>query len=334
MNMSKSNSIQAVLIGAGPLGINIYKYALQRQDIRIAQVIDIDPTLKGRDMGEHSGGKVSGVVIHDKLDKSNPVEVAILATVSDLPRIGPQIISLVEDGLPVVSTCEELFYPWDSNKEWSSTIDRAAKDKQVAVVGTGVNPGFLMDTLPAMLSAVCNHVERIEVRRYQDAQFRRIPFQKKIGAGLTFEEFEKRKNEGSLRHVGLSESMYFIASQLGWHLEKTEDKIEPVISERTLQTESLLIVSGNVAGVRQTGRAWVNGEEKIRLIFQASVGEPDSYDEIEIFGTPHIRSRIMGGVNGDVATCSIILNACHSILKATPGLRTMADIPMISSKGV
>jgi len=285
-------------------------------------------------MGEHSGLGKSGVIISDQLDKNNQVDVAILATVSDLPRIGPQIISLVEAGLPVVSTCEELFYPWDSNKEWSETIDRAAKDRQVAVIGTGVNPGFLMDTLPATLSAVCNHVERIEVRRYQDAQFRRIPFQKKIGAGLSFEEFERRKNEGSLRHVGLSESMHFIASQLGWHLERTEDKIEPVIADRTIQTESLMILSGQVTGVRQTGKAWVNGEEKIRLIFQASVGEPDSYDEIEIFGTPHIRSRIMGGVNGDVATCSIILNACHSIMKAMPGLRTMADIPMISSKGV
>ena len=332
--MSKNSPIYAVLVGAGPLGINLYKYANQRHDILISQVIDIDPSLKGRDMGEHAGLGKSGVIISDQLDKNNQVDVAILATVSDLPRIGPQIISLVEAGLPVVSTCEELFYPWDSNKEWSETIDRAAKDKQVAVVGTGVNPGFLMDTLPAMLSAVCNHVDRIEVRRYQDAQFRRVPFQKKIGAGLSFEEFERRKNEGSLRHVGLSESMHFIAHQLGWHLERTEDKIEPVIADRTIQTESLMILSGQVTGVRQTGKAWVKGEEKIRLIFQASVGEPDSYDEIEIFGTPHIRSRIMGGVNGDVATCSIILNACHSIRKAMPGLRTMADIPMISSKGV
>jgi 4-hydroxy-tetrahydrodipicolinate reductase len=332
--MSKNSPIYAALVGAGPLGINLYKYAKQRHDILISQVIDIDPSLKGHDMGEHSGLGKSGVIISDQLDKNNQVDVAILATVSDLPRIGPQIISLVEAGLPVVSTCEELFYPWDSNKEWSEAIDRAAKDRQVAVVGTGVNPGFLMDTLPATLSALCNHVERIEVRRYQDAQFRRIPFQKKIGAGLSFEEFERRKNEGSLRHVGLSESMHFIASQLGWHLERTEDKVEPVIADRTIQTESLKILSGQVTGVRQTGKAWVNGEEKIRLIFQASVGEPDSYDEIEIFGTPHIRSRIMGGVNGDVATCSIILNACHSIMKAMPGLRTMADIPMISSKGV
>ncbi len=331
--MSSQYPIHAVLVGAGPLGINIYRYALQRKDILVTKVIDIDPTLLGKDMGIHSDQEETGVKISDKLSDPGEIKVAILATVSDLPRIGPQLLSLIESGLSVVSTCEELFYPWDNSREWSEIIDRAAKDKGVAVLGTGVNPGFLMDALPSMLTGLCNKVDRVEVRRYQDAQFRRIPFQKKIGAGLSIEEFEKRKNEGSLRHVGLTESMNFIAKQLGWVLEKTEDKVEAVISERTIQTEAMTIISGMAAGVRQTGRGWVNGEEKIKLSFQASVGEEDSFDEIEIFGTPHIRSRIMGGVNGDVATCSIVLNACKSILNAVPGLRTMADVPMISSIG-
>lgn len=326
--------IHAALIGAGPLGINIYRHALKRQDIIITQVVDIDPSLKGKDMGEHAGLDATGVLITDALDSGSKADVAILATVSDLPRIGPQLLSLINAGLSVVSTCEELFYPWDSSTEWSKTIDTAAMDKGVAVLGTGVNPGFLMDALPAMLTGVCNQVDKVEVRRYQDAQFRRIPFQKKIGAGLTYEEFERRKNEGTLRHVGLSESMHFLARQLGWTLEKTEDRIEPVIADRTIKSEAMTILSGQVAGVRQTGIGWVKGEERIKLSFQASVGEPDSYDEIEIFGTPHIRSRIMKGVHGDIATCAIILNACKSILKAAPGLRTMADIPMITSVGV
>lgn len=331
--MSTIPPIRAVLVGAGPLGINIYKYALQRSDIDITQVIDIDPILRGKDMGEHAGLEKTEVQISDQLAAGVHADVAILATVSDLPRIGPQILSLVEAGLHVVSTCEELFYPWESNRDWSETIDRAARDKGVAVIGTGVNPGFLMDALPSMLTGVCHHVERLEVRRYQDAQFRRIPFQKKIGAGLSFDEFEHRKNEGSLRHVGLTESMHFIANQLGWTIERTEDKVEPVISDRTLQTEAMTIISGQVAGVRQTGRAWVNGEEKIKLTFQAAIGQQEAYDEIEIFGMPHIRSRIMGGVHGDVATCSIILNACRSVMKAMPGMRTMADVPMISGIG-
>lgn len=331
--MSTSLPIHAVLIGAGPLGVNLYRHALKRNDILITHIVDIDPSLRGRDMGEYSGVGVTGVLIQDSLEGLKSVEVAILATVSDLPRIGPQLLSLVEAGLPVVSTCEELFYSWESSREWSERIDKAARDKGVAILGTGVNPGFLMDALPVMLTGICNQVDKVEVRRYQDAQFRRIPFQKKIGAGLTFDEFENRKQEGTLRHVGLTESMQFISRQLKWNLEKTEDRIEPVIADRTIASESMTIHSGHVSGLRQMGIGWVNGEEKIKLVFQASVGEPDSYDEIEIFGEPHIRSRIMKGVHGDLATCAIILNACRSILKASPGLRTMADIPMISSTG-
>ena len=331
--MSSNTPIRAALIGAGPLGINIYKYSLTRNDIVITHVIDIEPSLAGIDMGSHCNLDPAEILISDQISSIKEVDVAILATVSDLPRIGPQLLSLIEAGLPVVSTCEEMFFPWSTSSEWSETIDRAAKDKGVAVLGTGVNPGFLMDALPMMLSGVCHHVDRVEVRRYQDAQFRRIPFQKKIGAGLTYEEFEKRKNEGSLRHVGLTESMQFIARQLGWTLEKTEDKIEPVVAHRSITTESLQIISGQVAGIRQTGIGYVNGEEKIKLSFQAAVAEPESYDEVEIFGEPHIRSRIIGGVHGDMATCSIILNACKSVLVAMPGLRTMADVPMITSVG-
>lgn len=332
--MSTSSPIHVALIGAGPMGINIYKLSLQRKDILITHVVDIDPSLNGKDMGQHADLDATGVMITNQYDQLDNVQVTILATVSDLPRIGPQLIDLINAGLPVVSTCEELFYSWETAKEWSETIDLAAKDKGVAVLGTGVNPGFLMDALPAMFTGLCNEVERIEVRRYQDAQFRRVPFQKKIGAGLSLEEFEKRKNDGSLRHVGLTESMHFIARQLSWKLDNTIETIEPVIAHRNIETSALNIVSGQASGVRQTGTGIVNGEEKIKLAFQATVGEPEPYDEIEIYGTPHIRSRIMKGIHGDIATCAIILNACKSILNAKPGLRTMADIPMITSTGV
>src|SRR5688572_10294040 len=140
-----TNPIRAVLVGAGPLGINIYKYALTRKDIIISHVVDIDTSLSGKDMGTHSGQDPTNVMISGNTFDINDVDVAILATVSDLPRIGPQILSLIELNLPVVSTCEELFFPWGTSHDWSESIDRAAKDKGVAVLGTGVNPGFLMD---------------------------------------------------------------------------------------------------------------------------------------------------------------------------------------------
>ena len=68
-------------------------------------------------------------------------------------------------------------------------IDALATRARVAVLGTGVNPGFVMDALPIALTGVCESVTAIEVDRVQDARIRRLPFQQKIGAGLTREEF-------------------------------------------------------------------------------------------------------------------------------------------------
>ena len=326
--------VNIVQIGMGPLGVKVYRMASERKSEAIVAAVDINPDLIGNDVGEYSGLGAAGISVVSSIRESmnsNP-QVAVLTTVSDMQRITPQILEIVKHGIPVVSTCEELSYPWDEAPELARQIDEAAKAANVAVLGTGVNPGFLMDSLPAMLTGVCSHVEKVEVLRYQDAQYRRIPFQQKIGAGLTPDQYEAKKATGTLRHVGLTESMQFIASQVGWDLDRTEDILSPVIAEQEIRTDAMTIPPGNASGVRQVGSGYVNGVEKIRLVFQAAVGEPESYDEIRITGTPDIRSRISGGVNGDIATCAITLNAVHTILNAKPGLRTMGDVGLVSCR--
>lgn len=328
--------INVIQLGMGPLGVKMTQFIRQRQGIRTVAAVDPDPEKVGQDIGEMSGDGTYGVTIRPKLKEALakmmvPPDVALITTVSDMMRITPQIEACAEAGLPVVSTCEELFYPWDTAPDLARRIDEAAKAHEVAVIGTGVNPGFLMDTLPAQLTAVCQRVEKIEVHRVQDASKRRIPFQKKIGAGLSPEAFEAKKIDGSLRHVGLTESMQFIARQLGWALDKTEDIIEPVILDEEREFPDVIVPRGYAAGVLQTGNGYVGDELKIKLIFRAAVGEPASYDEIIVHGEPNLRSRIDGGVNGDVATCAISVNACKTVLSATPGLHTMATLPMVSN---
>lgn len=329
------SNIKILQIGMGPLGIKMYQMAASRTAETVVGAVDINPDMVGTDLGEYCGREHVGIPISgslkDALDRCQP-DIVILTTVSDMDRITPQILEVVEAGIPVVSTCEELSHAWDEAPELAMKIDQAAKQYEVAVLGTGVNPGFLMDSLPSMLSGVCSHVERVEVDRYQDAQFRRIPFQKKIGAGLTIEQYEAKKAAGTLRHVGLTESMQFIANQLGWKLDRTEDILTPVIVQQLIETDAMTIQPGNASGVRQVGLGYVNGEERIRLTFQAAVGERESYDEVKIIGTPNITSRIMGGVNGDIATCAITLNAAHSVIAAQPGLRSMGDVPMVSCR--
>jgi len=295
--------------------------------------VDINPKLIGLDLGSITDRSINGVIIKSSINEISNLEdadVAILTTSSSFSGIAEQVLNVLEFGIPIVSTCEELTYPWKHDIALAKAIDQKAKAKNVAVVSTGVNPGFLMDTLPAMLTGVCNRVDEIEVNRIQDAQTRRLPFQKKIGAGLSLDAFENKKQAGTLRHVGLTESMEFIANAVGWKLEKTEDIISPIIAEQRIETPQMHIESGMAMGVRQVGRGFCKGEERIKLVFEAAVGLGTSYDEIKIKGQPNINSRIDGGIHGDIATCSIVLNTLPNILNCSPGLKTMGDISLVS----
>lgn len=327
------SDIKVLQIGMGPLGIKIAEFIKQRSSIRTVGAVDKNPQLINKSLKDLSDSLDSNIKISNSISETLGTEkpdVAILTTVSNLEKIAVQIEEIVSYGIPVVSTCEELSYSWDTNPSLSEKMDLHAKEHNVAIIGTGVNPGFLMDALPSFLTSICQRVDSIKISRFQDASFRRIPFQQKIGAGLTLEEFDLKKTNGTLRHVGLTESIQFIAHQLGWSLSKTTDHISPVLAKEAYQNQHLTIKKGNATGVRQIGSGYVNDELKIELIFQAAVGEESSYDEIEITGSPNIKSKIDGGVNGDIATCAISVNAAKSIIQSKPGLRSMADMPMPS----
>ncbi len=327
------NKMKVIQIGLGSLGQKITQFIVQRKSLEIIGAIDVSPEIIDRDLGELCGLDNMDIKIQSSIGeclKGAKPDAIILTTVSTMEKIAPQIEEIVSYGIPVISTCEELSYPWNTSLSLSERIDKAARANQVAVLGTGVNPGFLMDSLPTFLTSVCQDVQRITVHRIQNAAFRRIPFQRKIGAGLTSEQFENKKKEGSLRHVGLTESIQLIASRMGWKLSKTEDILVPVIADREIITDAMRIPVGYAAGVQQIGKGYVGNDDKIILVFRASVGEPNPQDSIEIKGTPTIRSTIEGGVHGDVATCAITINALKQIITTQPGLRTMADISMVS----
>ena len=112
------------------------------------------------------------------------------------------------------------------------------------MLGTGVNPGFTMDALPITLTGVCERVDAIRVDRIQDARVRRLPFQQKIGAGLTREQFKRKVDDGSVRHVGLAESISMIADAMGWKLDKITDEIQPKIAIETVASEFLAVDAG------------------------------------------------------------------------------------------
>jgi 4-hydroxy-tetrahydrodipicolinate reductase len=265
--------------------------------------------------------------------KETKPDVAVLCTSSSLKAVMPQFEDVLKRRVPIVTTTEEAAYPAPYNRRLAKRLDEAARKARVAVLATGVNPGFTMDALPIALTAVCERVDRVEVRRVQDARLRRLPFQQKIGAGLTPEQFQRKVDDGSVRHVGFSESIQMIADALGWRLERITDEIKPVIADATVESELLAVDAGYVCGITQDGVGYVGGEPRIMLRLEAYLGAPESYDSVLIEGSPRIHSKIEGGVHGDVATAAITVNSIPAVIAAAPGLRTMRDVRLPSFYG-
>jgi 4-hydroxy-tetrahydrodipicolinate reductase len=328
------SSIRVVHFGLGPIGAAIAKEIAGRPGFKIVGGVDTDPAKTGRDLGDvvglpkRLGLKVSGDAAAT-LKKVKP-HVVVLCTSSSMKQVLPQIEAVLKARVPIVSTTEELSYPGYTHVRLARKVDALAKKAKVAVLGTGVNPGFVMDALPIALTAACQRVDRVTVHRIQDARYRRLPFQQKIGAGLTTEQFEKQKAEGGIRHVGFTESIAMIADSLGWTLDRITDDVQPKLAQVTISSEFLAVDPGYVCGIVQEGVGYRKKDPAIRLYMEAYLGAPDPYDLIEIDGNPRLSVKIAGGVHGDVATAAIVVNSIPKVLDAAPGLHTMRDLPLPS----
>ncbi len=330
--------VRVVQFGCGPIGCSVIRYARNRPDIEIVGAIDIDAGLVGCDLGEVAGiddklGLIVSAEADAILSRTKP-DVVFLTTSSSLRVVYGQVGRCIDAGANVISTCEELAYPYRKEPQISADIDKKARDKGVSVLATGVNPGFVMDVWPLFMTGVCQQVKKIKAVRVQDASPRRGPFQKKIGAGCTLEEFKELVAAGTLKHVGLPESIAMIASGLGWELDEITESVEPVFARSRVETDFIKVEPGQAAGVRQVGRGIRARDELIALEFEAYVGAPESYDAVYITGTPNLEVVIRGGTHGDIATAAITVNCVHRVVDAPPGLLTMKDLPIVSAPGL
>jgi hypothetical protein len=320
--------VQVVHYGLGPIGRSIATLVAAHPDLEARAAIDLAPELRGRALSEVIGTsswtdapQVVGTLEEAELDGA---VVAVHSTGSRIAAVAPQVLALVERGLHVISTCEELSFASDDHT--ARAIDRSARARGVAVLGTGVNPGFAMDYLPITLSGIMPSVERVTVRRVQDAALRRLPLQRKVGAGLTPEQFRGRVEAGSLGHVGLRQSALAIASAFGWLITSYVEQTEPVVAGAVVSSALGDISPGRVLGIHQTGRAFAGDRVLIELDLTIAIGASDPMDEVLLEGGNEIEMRIPRGLPGDIATAAIVVNAIPRLIEAKPGLRTMADI--------
>ena len=323
----KETKLKIVLYGLGPIGVKTGRILTKRSGIEIVGAVDTAEDKAGKTLEEllQLEGRTK-ITVSDSLDKvlsRSPVDVVIHATSSFLKQIYPQLEEILRSGINCVSSAEELFYPLSKNPELTRKIDTLAKNHNVTAIGTGVNPGFVMDTLPLVLTAVCESVEEIQIQRIVDASTRRLPLQKKIGAGLDPEEFHRQIDENKLGHVGLVESLQFLAANLGWKLDEIEEKIEPVLCREDISTQFFNLKKGQVAGIKHTAKGIAGERTLITLDLRMYVGVKNPCDTVLIKGNPSFETEIKGGIPGDIATAAILANAINLAVESEPGLLNM-----------
>jgi hypothetical protein len=328
-----SRELRVILFGLGPIGQGIARLALAADGLRVVGAADISPTHAGKDLGTVLGlPKKLRLKVEDdpaRLLRKTKADVAILCTGSSVKAVKPQVLALVQKGLRVVTTCEEMAFPVPAHQAMLKDVDRLARAKKVSVLGTGVNPGYAMDALVLMLTAPCVSVNRVSATRIVNAASRRLPLQRKVGVGLNLAQFRRAQTEGSVRHVGLLESVHMIASGLGWKLDQVDESIEPAIAPRDLDTDYLRVPAGAVAGIKQAARGYRNGDLAVSLDLQMYVGAESPRDHVLVDGEPRVDVTVAGGLAGDIATGAMVINTIPKLMAAAPGFVTMKDLPLV-----
>ncbi len=325
-----SKKIKIAQFGLGPIGLEALKLAASKPWANIVGGVDIDPAKIGKSLGELTGNpalndaKVFGSF--EELAQVAKPEVVLHSTVSRTAAAYAQLDALARAGVSVVSSCEELLFPQLKEPELAAKLDETARAHGARLVGTGVNPGYVMDTLAVVLTGVCRNAERVEVDRVVNASLRRLPLQKKVGSGLDPDEFRRLFRENKMGHVGLVESLALVAHCLEWQIGEIHETCEPMIAPHDITTEFLSVPKGLTCGIHHRAEAATADGKAIVLDLKMYLDAEDPRDEVRVTGDPPIHAVLKGGVHGDRATVAALVNTAARILDAAPGLRLMTDL--------
>ncbi len=328
-----SDVVRVIQYGLGPIGGAVARHVVEREGLELVAGVDIDPAKIGRDVGEVVGLEAPlGFPVSANLAQAmagTEADVVLHTTSSYFDLFKAQVVEILEAGLDVVSTAEELSFPWLAHPEEAAEVDAVARRVGKTVLGTGVNPGFIMDALPLSLTAICQRVDSVEVMRVINASTRRGPFQAKIGSGLTVDDFNARMAAGRMGHVGLPESVDMVFDTLGKTLVRYESDVEPVVADRLVKTGFFEVQPGQVRGLKQVARGYTQDGVFMTLTFIAALDAGEDGDTIQLTGVPDLEVKLKG-TNGDIATVAIAVNAVRRVIESAPGLVTMRDLPIVT----
>jgi 4-hydroxy-tetrahydrodipicolinate reductase len=322
--------IRVIAYGLGAIGRSAAVLALSKSNMQLVGAVDRDPKLAGQDLGPVLGlNRQLGLKIADKpavLFSQVQADAVIHCTSSSFAVVYDQMVEIVQAGLHCVTSCEEALFPRYRHPELAAKLDDLCLKHGRAIVGTGVNPGFVIDTLALAATGACQKVNSIRVIRVVDASTRREALQRKVGVGISEAQFKKLAKEQKIRHVGLTESLVFLADALGWKVDDVNETIGPILATKPITTQYFTAKPGQVAGVHQIATCRQAGRDVLRLELQMYADAVNPRDEIVIDGVPPLKLVLEGGVAGDLATPALLVNSLPLLIDARPGLHTMRTL--------
>lgn len=327
---SGSGRVPVVVMGLGAIGQEIARAALSSDEVELIGAVDSSPTLAGRTLADVLGQATGTMKVQSSISAAvgrRKGVVLLHATGSRLPQVKDQLLEAMSHGMHVVSTCEELAFPWFNHAEIAEKLEAAAKRANVSIIGTGVNPGFVLDRLAATAGQVCGQVRHAKISRTVDARTRREALQRKVGAGLSEEAFFSLVDQGRIGHVGLVESAALCALGLGLDCDDYEEELTPVFATEDITGGAFVVKKGQVAGMHQVAVALEDGQERVRLELTIALGADEPQDVIELEAEPKLKLVIPGGIPGDRATANLVVNAAPRMTASQAGLLTVLELP-------
>jgi 4-hydroxy-tetrahydrodipicolinate reductase len=332
-----SDPTRVLIVGTGEMGSAIARVVLDTPGLRLAGAFGKRAARAGIDLGRAIGlGRDLGIPIRVDLDtavEASRPHVAIQATCSRLVEAAGEIATLVRHGVHVVSIAEEMVYPACASASLAEELHRLAVAHGVSILGTGINPGFVLDVLVITATAVCSDIRSITATRVNDLTPYGPSVLRSQGVGLTPEAFREGVAHGSVvGHIGFAQSIHMIADALGCAIEPIEETREPIVSRVRRPTPHVIVEPGHVAGCLHRAVGYRRGKPFITLVHPQQV-RPEfegvtTGDTIEIIGTPGVRLSGSPEIAGGEGTAALAVNMISRVLRATPGLHTMIDLPV------
>ena len=332
-------NIKVVIWGFGAMGKGMADMILSKKGVEITGVCDLHPDLVGKSMfnaTKVTQGNHPEVIVSDDieslLNKEN-CDLVLLATDSYTRKAFPKMKMILEKGINVISTAEEMAYPKAQEPELAKELNDIAKANGVTVLGTGINPGFIMDLLVIALSGVMSNVTHIEANRVNSLSPFGPAVMEEQGVGITLDEFNHGVETDTLAgHVGFAESVYMIADAIGVKLDGFEQQMKPIVTTIDRKSPYGFAAAGNIAGVNMTGQGIIDNEVFIDMKHPQQI-EPEmegthTGDYINIKGTPNVHMAITPEIDGGIGTIAMCVNMIPHVLNSRPGLKTMIDLPV------